>query len=323
VLRNAVVIITDTIQFPAAVFLAHRTAALNRRPDTDVILVTDSLVDIEVAKRRPWPFQFEHINVNLRAAGFETVGYVTGAAYYRVFLPRLIGSGYRRILYLDVDTYLQSPKAFDLFDVDMKNYAIAGVRDIQVAYATPADPDATEALKRAGRKYLQSGVLLVDRSKFLASRVEAKVTQVVTQERRLRYNDQSAFNRVLDGHWLELSPSFNMLPAVWNSFVPLVYPPAILHFAGPVKPWHGDKFLLNHPVRAELQQYLVKSPWPTFFTRFTKQAEGFGDVSQKQPALGWKAFDRKGVTEYLTTTNFADVEQRLTIPTWAAWPLEA
>ena len=58
--------------------------------------------------------------------------------------------------------------------------------------------------------------------------------------------DQSALNLLLRGDFLELSPAFNLMTPLWNSFVREAIAPAIVHFTGALKPWHGPMFLLDH-----------------------------------------------------------------------------
>jgi len=107
---------------------------------------------------------------------------------------------------------------------------------------------------------------------------------------------------------------------VWNSFVSDVLPPAIIHFMGATKPWHAT-FAENHPIRAEMETYLARTPWRGFVQRVP--------FSQAWDALQWDqgaptraarpersrlphTTDFAAIARHLGTALFADVEQGIT-----------
>jgi lipopolysaccharide biosynthesis glycosyltransferase len=167
------------------------------------------------------------------------------ATYFRLLLPELLGADYRRILYLDVDVYPESDKVFALFDLDMRGHAVAAVRGLLHAAGTQ---EARTVLRKGGNKYLNAGVLLIDNARSAETEMTSRALDTArTRPVPLGAHDQSILNYLLDGDWLELSPSFNMIVPVWKSSVRRAFEPVIVHFAGSGKPWEGPRFSIDHP----------------------------------------------------------------------------
>ena len=326
-MKFAVALVSDENQFPVAAFLATQLARLNPRDDTDVVIVSDANGEIAKAHEFGVPARLLRVGDQLSKAKFPTSNYVTPATYYRLFLADLMEGDYRRVLYLDLDMYVHSPKLFALFDLDMKGHAMGGVRDTMIAHTTlPINlTELRNTLSKNSRKYLNGGINLIDVKRFSALEIRNKVIGTISRgELPLHYNDQSALNSVLDGNWLELSPSFNMVVPLWNSFVREACEPVVVHFAGPNKPWHGAAFIEDHPVKPELERFLAASPWKDFRARFfnvrktmagtvPKLSRGPGLQPPSKPAvrsiMTRAHFDMRGFVEYLTKTPFADVAE--------------
>jgi len=325
----AVALVTDANQFPIAVFVASQLARLNPRDDTDIVIVSDADADMSKAADFGVPARLFALADKLGEIDFPTANYITKAAYYRYFLPDLLGADYQRILYLDVDIYVHDARVFGLLDLDLGDHAVGAVRDSMIAHTgLPMNAnELCETLTGGSRKYLNSGIQLIDCNRFLKREIRRKIVRAIARGKlHFHYNDQTAINRVLDGDWLELSPSFNMFVPLWNSFVRQVCEPVLVHFAGPNKPWHGPAFIEDHPVKPELEAFLAVTPWKDFRARFfnvktalaaPKLSVGPG-LAAKKPAvrsiMTRKHFDMKGFVGYLTNTPFADVAAGLTSP---------
>jgi hypothetical protein len=296
-----IAIATDAAQFPAAAHLAARLVTLNPRDDTDVMLFSDSLADLQAA--HSWGGVGSNFGLLESPTQFTGDGRVSGAAFYRLALPRL--SGAERLLYLDVDTYPDSAAIFDLFDLDMQGQAVAAVRDLEASCLDT--PNQRRELERAGRlrdrRYFNSGMMLVDTARFEAAGVEDRCLLAVARD---GLHDQAALNRILDGGWLELSPAFNMTPIGYLSGVDKALKPVLSHFMGKSKPWHGPLFYLDHPARREIEAFIPRSPWPNFLAG-NPPADAVRHVPWAPPAQFLAA-----VAEHLGKTRFADVDQGLT-----------
>jgi len=299
---NMIAIATDAGQFPAAAFLAARLVALNPRDDTRIMLFSDSLADIEAAYE--WGGVGSNFGLLESPTEFSGDGRVSGATFYRLALPRL--SGAERLLYLDVDTYPDDARIFDLFDLDMEGHAVAAVRDLE---ATCLDtPTQRGELERAGRlgdrRYFNAGMMLVDTARFEAAGIEDRCMMAIAQQ---GLHDQAALNRILDGGWLELSPAFNMTPIGYLAGVDKVLKPALSHFMGKSKPWNGPLFYLDHPARREIEAFIPGSPWPMFLA-----GNPSADEVRFEPWTPPAQF-LAAVAAHLGGTRFADVERGLTL----------
>jgi lipopolysaccharide biosynthesis glycosyltransferase len=330
--KFAVALVTDENQFPIAVFLASQLAHLNPRDDTDIVIVSDAENEFAKAADFGVPARLHPVDKRFRNNEFATGNYVSQATYYRLFLADMFAEEYRRVIYLDLDTYIHDARLFSLPDLDMSGHVIGGVRDSMIAYtALPINlSELRNTLSGGSHKYLNGGINLIDTHAFRAAQTREKVIEAMSRKKvPLQYNDQTALNFVLDGGWLELSPSFNMFVPLWNSFVREVCEPVVVHFAGPNKPWHGPAFVEDHPIRPEMERFLAASPWKDFRARFfnvktaTAQAApklslGPGLQKPTRPAVRSittrAKFDMKGFIDYLSATNFADVAQGLTTP---------
>jgi len=328
---NAILVIADQKQFPPAVFLASRLAALRGSRNVEIVVASDWQPGLEQAREFGVPFTLLDIAKVHADLALPTSGYFTRAAYHSLFVPALLHSKYRRLIYLDVDTYCESEKIFSLFDLDMRGYAVAAVRDLVVPFHpnpfNAAELLSTLAIKphdRLGAKYLNSGVLLIDLAAYRSERIEKRALGVTREQRlELRMVDQTVFNAILRMQWLELSPSFNMVTRAWATFVRRFAPPVIVHFTGSVKPWHRA-FVDDHPVRRELPGFLKDTPWSTYIDDVNPPPRLIGNVRIPEPPSpqrpSWVGENLTALVRVLRDTPFADVEQGLTTLDFSALP---
>src|SRR3954469_9432921 len=316
--RNAILIIADDRQFPPAVFLASRLSKLKGDREVDIVLASDSAKALAEARAYGVAFELLHIDRLHHDLDLLPVSYFTRATYYSLFVPRLLEGRYERILYLDVDTYPESDRVFAALDLDMAGYAVAAIRDLHVPFI-PMPSNSEELLdtlriareQRLGAKYLNSGVLLIDLDAYRKQRIEKQALRIIRDKLvELRWPDQTVFNAVLRMRWLELSPAFNMVTRAWASFVRRYVPPVIVHFTGPVKPWHRA-FVDDHPVRHELPAFLKDTPWAGFIAAVNPPPQLISvsalppPPSPQQPL--WYGAALAALVKYLRDTSFADV----------------
>jgi lipopolysaccharide biosynthesis glycosyltransferase len=324
--RNVVVLAADKHMFPAAAFLATRLASLNRRDDVDIAIMSDAEVDLE--KARPFGVPAALIQgslpVELRRQPMKRL---TAAIYFRLFVPDYLDEAVRRIMLLDVDIYPENDSLFRLFDLDMGDFAVAAVQDIKLVHAGGENYVARELAKArvSARDYLNGGVLLVDRDRFIDQRIGHRTFNTVVKE-HLRID--LVLNRVLAGKWLRLSPAMNSPAELTDLLLSSGCRPVLTHFTGATKPWHGPRFASSHRARKEIETYLAKSPWRDFLsTNYdfqaawdTLQAKKGGATYAKPPTV--KAFKPpretrpEALRDYLRNTEFADVKQGITKPGW-------
>jgi lipopolysaccharide biosynthesis glycosyltransferase len=331
--KRAVLLIADDKQFPPAVFLANRLAALRGGRDIDIILATNWPRGLAEAREFGGPFELMDLAGLAGDLDLPEVSYFTRATYYSLFVPPLLHKRYDRLLYLDVDIYPEGDRVFALFDLDLGRYPIAAVRDLNVPFwGSQFNIDELTATLRIppgnflGAKYLNSGVLLIDLAAYARDRIDKKAEKVIRDRRiKLQMPDQTVFNAVLRTGWLELSPSFNMITNAWASFIRQFSPPAIVHFTGPLKPWHRA-FVDPHPVKRELAEFLKNTPWSSFIADVNPPPQLLGGELPPPPAPHlplWRGIYLDALVRYLRETRFADVAQGLTRLDFSALPPQA
>ncbi|HVZ13875.1 MAG TPA: glycosyltransferase [Bauldia sp.] len=322
---NAVVLCTDATLFPVAMFVAQRLAALKARDDTDIIVFASSADNVASVVNAGLPFE---VRLAERPAGLAP-GLMREATFLRFFALETLTER-RRVLYLDTDVYPENAALFALFDLAMSGRALAAVRDLVIAHA----PDASERSATVGgdsRLYFNAGVLLIDIVAYRRQELYAKVVRFLGRQRTApRFFDQSALNAILRGDWVELSPSFNMMVALWRSALRRVFDPVVVHFAGTLKPWMGPRFAIDHPARQEIEAYLLNSPWKAFLAQQFGLRDALALVGGglRQAPTGSSAdlnFDsdfigRPAFLRHLRHTEFADVQQGITTPHWEYFP---
>ena len=294
---NVIAIATDAGFFPPAAFLATRLAALNPRDDTDIVLFSDSFGKLVEAQRAGVPADLRHVQAPPLPRSLR----ISGATFFRILIPDTLPAEVRRILYLDVDVYPEDDRLFRLFDLDMKGLSIAAVRDAFISFAQTKAAEKERGMAGVAR-YLNAGVLLVDRDRYIADDL---ATKIMMNAGRRKLHDQAAINSTLDGAWLDLSPAMNVTPYVRNSGIVEAAHPAINHFMGAAKPWNMPSFAEYHRVSvAELAAYLKTSPWPDFVDRQTKLPEAAHPRHLIMPAA---KTDHEAFRSYLKDTAFADL----------------
>jgi hypothetical protein len=107
----------------------------------------------------------------------------------------------------------------------------------------------------------------------------------------------------------------NMTTPIWNnSFVRSAFPPSVVHFLGPVKPWSAS-YMEDHPARGDMLRYLAASPWPNFVAHPTFELAWqmrHPNLSGSPPPTKFRlsrSADVEGMIALLKRTSFADVEQ--------------
>jgi UDP-D-galactose:(glucosyl)LPS alpha-1,3-D-galactosyltransferase len=192
-----------------------------------------------------------------RRTRFPVTGWVSSAVYLRLAIPEVIADE-PAVLYMDADTLVLRDLC-PLLRQPLGGAPVAAVRDPQnpIVGTGIALPDCERIGVPRGREYFNSGVMLLD----LAACAELEVFErarrfLADWPDEVRLWDQDALNVAVDDRWLRLD-------RCWNTFamsaltrqagffhdtaepvMPLAdlladeYTAAVLHFTGPVKPWH-------------------------------------------------------------------------------------
>ena len=185
--------------------------------------------------------------------------HVSIATYYRILAPRILPIDIDKILYLDSDLIVRRSLS-DLWNTDLRNYALAAVRD---QYVLDSDIERLATLGLPAEvSYFNGGVLLINLMFWRQYNVsERAIAFVRNHPEKAKYWDQDALNAMLVHRWTEL-------PAVWNlqcwncQDEGRGKDPAIVHFCGTIKPWHWSS--LEYSFQSEYTKYRLKTPWPHY-----------------------------------------------------------
>jgi len=214
---------------------------------------------------------------------------MTRATYARLALPRLLPDDVERVIWLDADV-LVACDLTELWSTDLRGGHLAAVQDPCVPYVSSRygvrgwrdlglEPDA---------KYFNAGVMLVDVARWRNDEVGERAAEYIRRYRaHCMFWDQEGLNAVLSGQWSELDLRWNYCPA----FTPRERPesarvePAVLHFAGTLKPWLLP--VTADGARARFFRVLDETPWAGWRPRRTiaSSAKGWYDDSRVRDVL--------------------------------------
>ncbi len=209
-----------------------------------------------------------HVLDDERLAALPSIAPYGSVVWLRFLLPEVLPE-VGRVLYVDADTLAVSDLA-PLMDADLGGAAIGAVAN--VVY-----PEHRDHLRALGfddyRRFLNSGVLLLDLDRFRAEGI-SETLLAVARDRAvdLKWPDQDVLNLVFAGRWHALDARWNAQQTLWiepelaedvlgaDAADGARSAPGILHFEGPdlAKPWHT---LNTHPWRGAWRATLARTPW--------------------------------------------------------------
>ena len=194
------------------------------------------------------------------------VSYFTKATYYRLLIGRLLPGTVRRVLYLDGDTIVRGSLR-DLFTLDIDDWVLAATPEYD-----PLFPPTRLGLPE-GTPYFNAGVLVFNLDNWRDLQIEKRCLEFIqaniSNPSRLKFADQDVLNAVLVGKWRSIGPAFNFNkwtadPQRLNDFDPGTQigeqipasGPAIVHYVGWIKPWHG-----GHSYDSDYWYYRMQTPY--------------------------------------------------------------
>lgn len=175
------------------------------------------------------------------------------STYYRLLLPALL-TDLDKVIYLDCDLVVESALT-DLWDEALGDHLVLGVAErdelqpgMQAHVETPGDP------------YINAGVLVMNLNAWRTESIASKcLTWLHANPTRATMMDQDAINRVCSRRKGYVPLRWNLNPIHGPATVTLPkYPERILHFAGPIKPWHA---WYCHHLASIFYDYLKATPW--------------------------------------------------------------
>ncbi|OWY08475.1 hypothetical protein B6V73_20100 [Thioclava sp. JM3] len=169
--------------------------------------------------------------------------------YLRIFAPSVLRN-YQRLIYLDSDIFPRRKDEF-VWTVPLPS-GLGAIHDTGVVFETLSGQEfagrntkATKEdwLKEVGiqdTRYFNSGVLLIDPEKWREKNwADLLCSYVHIFGDNMRMFDQDFLNFTFQGHWTELSPSYNFQFSIMGFGYEIALNPVFLHFSLLDKPWLG------------------------------------------------------------------------------------
>jgi lipopolysaccharide biosynthesis glycosyltransferase len=276
--RYAICLCVDRRMLVPALFMADaiRARSAHSANPADIIIFAEA-ADASDAERNWMNERGVQLRDDLEMSRFEGFAILQDrlsvATLVKLVLAEHLASTYDKILYLDADISIHDDVTA-LFALDTGEFALAA---LPVGRRWPPwlkgeETRFREQARALGMtepyRFINTGVMLIDVAKWNKSELGARALDFIGRNAELcRLPDEDALNAILDGRQAEISPIWNMSPSVWrNATVRATVQPAIIHYAGPDKPWkkYGDYKRLGHSRQAYrlYEQFLQGSPWP-------------------------------------------------------------
>lgn len=170
-----------------------------------------------------------------RFINLKTVAHFSRDIYSRYLLPELLPSE-KRIIYFDSDILVTGDIA-SLYDINIRDYYVAGVRDIGIS-----KPDFNNYLNPLGldnASYINSGVLVMNLEKIRNDDMVKKLIDTTTQYAdMLLHPDQDVINIVFKDKIRKLSGIWNFQDEDRRRKTEELRSVKVIHYTTKWKPWN-------------------------------------------------------------------------------------
>jgi lipopolysaccharide biosynthesis glycosyltransferase len=198
-------------------------------------------------------------------------GHIALSAYYRILIPELLPEVVEKVIYLDCDLIVLG-NLKEIWNIDIKSSYLLAAQDTGIQYVSAENGlvNYRELDIPPETKYFNSGVLVINLQQWRQDEICWQVISYIEKNlSSIRWHDQDALNAVLFGHWQELPPWWNQIPAIYDFqswqespfpqdvYERTVHQPDIVHFATGQKPWNS----FDHRDAELFYQYLDRTAW--------------------------------------------------------------
>lgn len=174
------------------------------------------------------------------------------STYFRIIAPTVL-KHIDKLLYLDADIIIDGDIT-PLWNIDITEYVLAAVREESIIALD-------KRLKMPDDyKYFNAGVILLNSKKVRdENKFESVIKYLKDNSEEILYLDQDALNAILYDEWLELDEKWNY----HNTFILkrnnvkeniVMDNPIIIHYTGPLKPWHMES---DHILKGRYSHYKI------------------------------------------------------------------
>lgn len=240
---NVVVLGFDERYAPAGMTALFSMFLNSKQRNFETFIITDELSNEAVSKIDHIGKIFSRRIVIKRVSSkeiestFPISGHITSAAYFRLFAPEMIEC--KNLLWIDSDTIIHCDVS-DIFRFNDGNNIIYGVNDDIV------QKQCNNRLNMPPEElYLNSGVLLIDRKKWIDFQTMKKCSDYAVNKDKIRYWDQCILNKVMSGKKGTIADNFNTMQHAFdygkykNLEISINSFRGIIHYTTEIKPWHS------------------------------------------------------------------------------------
>ena len=264
-----IIFITDH-NFTFALGVALTSLIKNANSDTfyDIYLLhspsvsSDDLHKIKSFVEKSGKAEIQFINMQENYANSPAICQrITNAAYYKLSIAKTL-SHLDKAIYIDVDTIVRQDLT-ELYNIDISDYYIGGVLGLYHYF------QARHLIDKLNiptiDDYINNGVMLMNLAKIRKDKMEEKLQSWIDT----LSDDQDIMCKVYYGKIKLIHPKWNLTLVSLRSWVGVdaIYPrtisqeaynnPAIMHYAGEIKPWQYYNIFLAH----EWMFYHMQSPF--------------------------------------------------------------
>ena len=175
----------------------------------------------------------------------KTHSYISLATYYRLKLTSLLDY-IDKIIYFDCDFIINSSLK-ELFNIEMKDFLIAGVRDI------------SRKMTKKNPTYVNAGMLMFNLKKMREQNLEEEFLSWTKENiKSIKLGDQEIINEVCKDKILIVEDEWNVQSSNFTNRSSYTNKPRAIHYVAKKKPWHFASFSYH---RNLYFKYLQLTPW--------------------------------------------------------------
>lgn len=162
----------------------------------------------------------------------------------------------KRIVYLDIDVIVKDDLK-KLYNQTLEQKTVGAIDEYIIGLSKE-------------REYFNAGILLVDLEKWRKNNYTKKCLELIKKKKGdFLHGDQGVLNEVFENKWKHLPLRFNRQKILFEyspkdlgiskeRYKELLKNPAIIHYTGPIKPWH---FKYVFPDKKDYIKNLDKTSW--------------------------------------------------------------
>lgn len=211
----------------------------------------------QVAHQKGDSIQFHFIDTSIFDDVKDRLHRFTVGTMFRLMLPEMLPN-LNKIIYLDADL-LVNTDIKDLWDIDISNYFVAGVRDYGTCHHTFTPYPVRKGMVDR-QNYINAGVLILNLDKIRSyGNVKNQSIQYLIDNPESNLFDQDALNVIYKN-------SILLLDEKWNSFVLVLKSKNVKEMENRIYHYVGDLLKLYSDCQIDKEYFrtICRTPWKDY-----------------------------------------------------------